>query len=50
MGNAMEREQKTIRLPAELKEQVQREADGKGKITDEYFASFWEKYPLKTIG
>lgn len=46
----MTQEQTTIRFAAELKEQTQREADGKGKIPEGSFAGFWEKYPIKTIG
>lgn len=46
----MAQEQTTIRIVAELKEQIQMEADGKGKTPEDSFVSFWEKYPLKTIG
>lgn len=46
----MAQEQTTIRFVDELKEQIQREADGKGKTPEDSFASFWEKYPLKAIG
>lgn len=49
-GGEMERVQTTIRLPAELKDQIQREADREGQITEDYFVGFWVKYPLKTIG
>lgn len=46
----MAQEQTTTRFVDELKEQIQREADRKGKTPEDPFASFWEKYPLKAIG
>ncbi|WP_294514207.1 hypothetical protein [uncultured Intestinimonas sp.] len=46
----MTQEQTTIRSVAGLKEQIQMETDGKGKILEGSFAGFWEKYPIKTIG
>ena len=39
----MEREQTTIRLPAELKEQLQQEADRRGYSVNSAFIYFLEK-------